>query len=159
MSLADKLREDLNTSFKNGAKERTGVLRLLIAEIHNKGKEKPAAGGQVLSDEETLAVLQKEAKKRKEAIELFRKGHRDDLAKKEEEEIRVIQEYLPKALTDEEIKAVISRLYGGGLGDFNSLMREAMKELKGRADGKVVGEFVKEILKNPSQAGLGEKGA
>jgi hypothetical protein len=145
MSLSERLKIDLNAALKNGAKERTGVLRLLIAEIHNKEKEKPA-GGQILSDEETLAVLRREAKKRKEAIELFRRGNREDLVKKDEAELAAIEEYLPKALNADEIKAVLDKLFASGLKDFNSLMREAMKELKGRADGKAVGELVKDML-------------
>jgi uncharacterized protein YqeY len=145
MTLSERIKNDLNAALKSGAKEQAGVLRLLLAELHNKEKEKPV-GSQVLNDEETLAVLQREAKKRKEAIELFRKGNREDLAQKDEAEIRVIGEYLPRALSAEEIKEVLDRLVAAGFKDFNSLMREAMKELKGKADGKTVGELVKEIL-------------
>ena len=144
-SIFEKLKVDLNTALKAGAKERAGVLRLIIAEIHNKEKEKPIES-QVLSDEETLGVLRKEAKKRKEAAELFRKGGRNDLAEKEEAELPVVQEYLPKALTKEEMKVTLERLFVAGSKDFNSLMREAIKEFKGAADGKLVGELVNEIL-------------
>ena len=141
-----RLREDLKTALLGGDKERAGVLRFLLAEIHNKEKEKQA-GEQSLSEEEAISVLQKEMKKRKEAVELFKKGGRDDLIKKEEAEIAVIESYLPKQLTPAEIKAVIDKIFESGSKDFNSLMREAMKELKGRADGRVVSELVKEKLK------------
>lgn len=142
------MREDLNVSLKSGAKERAGVLRLLLAELYNKKKEKQGTGKEpVLNDDETMAVLQKEAKKRRESIDLFKKGQREDLVKKEEGELAIIGEYLPKTMEPEEIKAVINALFEKGLKDFNSLMKEAMKELKGRADGKLVGEIIKEKLK------------
>lgn len=155
--LADKIKEDLKISLKSGAmeraagseprsSERAGVLRLLLAEVQNKEKEKFGGKGGALSDEDALAVFQKEAKKRREAIELFKKGNRDDLVKKDEAELVVIEEFLPKQLTQEEIRAAIDKLAVAGVGDFNSLMKEAMKELKGRADGRTVGEIIKEKL-------------
>lgn len=148
MSISGRLREDLNASLKSGAKERAGALRLLLSELYNKGKDKQAKGEKpVLSEEEETAVLQRETKKRKEAIELFRKGNREDLAKKDEAELKVIGEYLPPELDPKEIKAVVDRLFAAGHKEFNALMRETMKELKGRVDGREVSEIVKEALK------------
>jgi uncharacterized protein YqeY len=149
MSTHNKIREDLTVALKNGAKDRAGVLRLLLAELHNKEKEKPA-DKQSLTEEETIAVLKKEVKKRKEAAELYRKGKREDLAKKEEGEIAVIGEYLPPELGVEEVKSVVGGLIEKGFKDFNSLIRESMKELKGRADGRIVSEVIKEKLGNPA---------
>ncbi len=146
MTLVGRIKDDLKNSLKTGASERVGVLRLLLSEINNKQKEKSGAANTPLTDAEAVAVFQKEAKKRKEAIELFRKGNRGDLVKKEEAELMVIQEYLPKALSESEIKTVIEKLAATGLNDFNSLMKEAMKELKGKADGKMVGEIIKKRL-------------
>ena len=145
MSTHDKIKEHLTAALKGGEKERVGVLRLLLAELHNKEKEKPA-GKQSLTEEETLAVLKKEVKKRKEAIELFRKGSREDLAKKDEAELKIIAEYLPPEIAPDEIKAVVDRLFAAGNKEFNTLMRETMRELKGQADGKVVSGIVKERL-------------
>jgi uncharacterized protein YqeY len=144
--LIDKIKEDIKISLKSGIAERTGVLRLLISELQNKQKEKFGGSPGELSDEDAVVVLQREAKKRREAIELFKKGNRGDLIKKEENELKVIGEYLPQQLTPAEIKAVVEKLKTKGLADFNSIMRETMKELKGRADGKLVGEIVKEVL-------------
>jgi len=142
------LREDLNASLKSGAKERAGAIRLLLSELHNKEKDKQAKGEKpVLSEEEEIAVLKRETKKRKEAIELFRKGNREDLAKKDEAELKVIGEYLPPEIDPKEIKAVVDRLFAAGHKEFNALMRETMKEFKGRADGREVSEIVKEALK------------
>lgn len=145
MATHDRLREDVTASLKKGAKDRVGVLRMILSELHNKEKEKPA-DKQSLTEEETIAVLKKEVKKRKEVIELFRKGNREDLAKKEEAELKIIGEYLPPEIDTKEIKAVVERLFAAGNIEFNTLMRETMKELKGQADGKVVSGIVKEKL-------------
>ena len=145
MSTHNKIREDLNAALKGGEKDRTGVLRMMLAELHNKEKEKPA-DKQSLTEEETIAVLKKEVRKRKEAVELFRKGNREDLAKKDEAELKIIGEYLPPELDPKEIEAIVERLIAAGNKEFNMLMRETMKELAGRADGKVVSEIVKEKL-------------
>lgn len=160
MLLIDRLKDDLKTALKSGQKERVGVLRFLLSESHNREKDKQARllasersdGGQakgekpVLTDEEAVAVFQKESKKRREAVELFRKGGREDLVKKETAELAVIQEYLPQVLAPEDIKKVLEKLAARGNKDFNSLMKEAMKELRGKADGRLVSELIKEIL-------------
>jgi len=146
MSTHDSIKENLTAALKGGEKERAGVLRLLLAELNNKQKEKFGGNPKPLADEDALVVLQKEAKKRREAIELFKKGNRDDLVKKDEAELRIIEEYLPKQLSREEIVAVVEKLTAEGGKNFNSLMKAAMAELKGRADGKTVREVIKEKL-------------
>jgi len=145
MTLNEKIKHDTNEALKKGDTLRTGVLRFLSAELYNKIKEKQALKKEMaLTDEETVETLRKEMKRRREALELFWKGGREDLVKKEEAELKVIEEYLPPPLTEAEIKAVIDELISGGLADFNSLMRETMKRLKGRrADGQTVGELIK----------------
>src|SRR3989344_9438107 len=136
--LTDRLKEDLKNSLKSGNAERVGIIRLFISEANNKQKEKFGAETKMLSDEDVVAVLQKEAKKRREAIELYKKGGRMDLARKEEMELTILAEYLPKALSSAEIEIIVNKLHAGGLKEFNALMREAMKELKGKADGRQV---------------------
>ncbi len=143
MPLTDKLKDDLKSSLKAGNSARAGIIRLFLSEVQNQTKEKFGAGEGALTDDEAVAVLQKEAKKRRESIVLFRKGGREDLVKKEELELSVLGEYLPKAMTSEEIKAVISAVMAKGPNDFNSIMKEAMRELKGKADGKTVGDLIK----------------
>ena len=144
--LSEKLKEDLKHSLKSGNSERVGIVRLFISEVNNKQKEKFGAEVKMLSDEDVVVVLQKEAKKRREDIELYKKGGRMDLARKEEMELTILGEYLPKALSSVEIEAVINKLHASGLTEFNALMREAMKELKGKADGRQVGEIIKKKL-------------
>lgn len=145
MATHERLREDLIAALKGGDQNKAGVLRMVISELYNKEKEKPA-DKQSLTEEEAIAVIKKEVKKRKEAVELFRKGNREDLAKKDEAELKIIGEYLPPEIDPTEIKAVVERLFTAGNKEFNTLMRETMKELAGRADGKVVSGIVKEKL-------------
>jgi hypothetical protein len=147
MSIHELIKQNLAAALKGGSKERAGALRLLLSELYNKQKEKFGGNLQPLADEDALAVLQREAKKRREAIELFKNGKREDLAKKDEMELRVIEEFLPKQLSRDEIKKIVDDLKEKGFSDFNSLMKEAMKELRGRADGRAVSEVVKEELK------------
>ena len=145
--LVDRIKEDLKSALKAGDQMKTGVLRMLSSELYNRVKEKQAKGGElVLSDEEAIATLQKEFKRRGDAVELFRKGGRDDLVKKEEAELAIIKGYLPEAASPEEIEKVVQAVIAEGHKDFSSAMREAMKRLKGRAGGKEVGEAAKKLL-------------
>lgn len=149
MTIAERLASELKIALKERASERVGVIRFLIAQLYNKSKEKEAHGeGQKLSDEEAVDVLQKEAKRRREAVELFRKGGRSDLVSKEEAELKILEAYLPPPVSREEINSVLDELINRGVKDFNSLMREAMQKFKGRgADGRLIGELIKEKVK------------
>src|SRR3989344_9426623 len=100
MALKERLQADLLNSLKSGDAERASVLRLAISQVKNREIEKQGKEGSGdLSDGEVQEVLQKELKKRRESIELFRKGNREDLAKKEEFEMKVVEEYLPPPVT------------------------------------------------------------
>ena len=151
MPLLKKITDDLKVAMKNHDPARVDALRFILAGVQGAEKDKYAkTPGVALTDEETMTVLQKEVKKRKESIELFKKGNRPDLVSKEESDLAVISEYVPKELSVEEIEKVVEGLRAKGSSDFNSLMRDAMKELKGRADGKIVGEIVKKKLASAS---------
>ncbi len=148
MSLKENLQSDLKVSLKSGNTIKTGVLRFVLSEVQNKEKEKQGQGKPPeLADDEVSQVIQKEFKKRREAISLFKKGGREDLVAQEETELAVIEGYIPKQMDRGEIQAVIEKLMSKGFSDFNSLMKEAMKEMKGRADGKLVMELIKERIK------------
>ncbi len=148
MKITERLKEDLKSSLKAGLPDRTGVLRLLLSELQNKEKEKFAKSkNSSLSNEEVVAVLQRESKKRKEAILLFKKGGREDLVKKEESELKIIDEYLPEQMSLADVSAHVEKLIRDGFRDFNSLIKEAMKELKGKVDGGRLAEIIKERLK------------
>lgn len=147
MSLLERITNDLKVAMKSGDRARVDVLRFTLAGIQGAEKDKYAKQpGVPLTDDEAVSVLQKEMKRRRDAIELFKKGNRTDLVSKEEADLAVMAEYVPKELSPAEIEQVVGVLKEKGFSDFNSLMREVMKELKGRADGKVVGEIVKRKL-------------
>ena len=147
MKLSERIFEDIKAAQKNGETERLGVLRFLLAQIHNREIEKGAqATG--LPDEEVMQVLQKEAKKRREAITLFAQGNRLDLVRKEEGELKILETYLPPALSRAEIGKVVDDLRGEGVSDLNGLMKAAMQRLKGQADGRLVREIIEEKLKS-----------
>ncbi|MEK7507555.1 MAG: GatB/YqeY domain-containing protein [Patescibacteria group bacterium] len=149
MSIKENLQSDLKISMKAGDKIKTGVLRFILSEVQSKEKEKQGQGKPAeLIDEEINSVLQKEFKKRKEAIRLFKTGGREDLVSSEEAELAIIEAYIPKQLDQSEIRTIIEKLISRGRTDFASIMKEAMKEMKERADGKFVAEVIKERIKN-----------
>ena len=151
MSLLEKLRQDLTNALHGGDKARVATLRMLSAAIKNKEIEerKKEVG---LADEEVLGVIQKEAKKRKDAIVEFEKGSRRDLAEQETRELKILEEYLPAELSDEEVKRIIKegvRELGpdaAGQKQFGALMKIIMPTLKGRASGDRITRFAREAL-------------
>ena len=159
--LREKINSDLKSALKSGNSFEAGVLRFLNASLHNKEIEKRGKGLQPeLSDVEIIEVLQKEAKKRKEAAELYIKGGRNDLAQQETQELNIIQKYLPEQLSEEEIekvvKIVIEKTGAKDIKDFGRTMGGVMKELsaeggsasggKGKADAKTVSEIIRRQL-------------
>jgi uncharacterized protein YqeY len=102
--------------------------------------------GVQLTDEEVVSLMQKESKRRKDAIVLFTQGNRNDLVEKESADLAIIAEYLPEEMTEVEIGKVIDDVRAQGASDFPTIMREAMKILKGKADGKIVGEIIKKKM-------------
>jgi len=126
-------------------------LRMVLSSLHNKEIEKKGKGQEPkLTEEETIEVLMSEAKKRKESIEAYLKGNRSDLADKEKKELEIITIYLPKQLSEEEIKKIvqetIQKIGAQSEKDFGKVMGLLMKELKGKADTKLVSQIVKKSL-------------
>jgi len=116
-------------------KDRLETVRYLFSQIKNREIDLKHP----LTDEEAVKLLQTEAKRRKEAIEAYQKGGRQDLVEKEGYQLLVISEYLPKQLTDGEILAIVSRIkVANPNADFSTLIRETMKIIAGRADGSRV---------------------
>ena len=146
-SLQARLQDDLKTALKAGKRVEVDVLRFLLSQIHNREIEHRSQGkGLPLADEEVLEVLSKEAKKRKEAIELFKKGNRGDLVQKEEAEIVIVTKYLPEELPRETIEKEVEEIIALGHKDFGFVMKEAMKKMKGRVESRTVVEIIKEKL-------------
>ncbi|MAF80209.1 glutamyl-tRNA amidotransferase [bacterium] len=147
----EKIQQDLKEALKGDDTKRRDTLRLLLSAIQNeeigkKGKEKD----EELSEEEVIGVLQKEAKKRKESIEAYTKGDRPDLVEKEEEELKIIEKYLPEEMGEEEVAKIVDEavqtVNPESMKDFGKVMGEVMKRTKGRADNSKVSKLVKEKL-------------
>lgn len=147
MSLTDQVNEQMKAAMKNGDKLRLETLRSLRAGIIE--FEKSGVGRAMTPDDEQ-AVLLRAAKKRKEAIEEYSKVGREDVAERERAELAIIQEFLPKQMSEEDveqrIREIIQETGASGTGDFSKVMPVAMKELRGRADGAVVQSIVKKLL-------------
>ena len=147
MNLKDKINQDLKDAMKSGDKIRLSVvrsIRALILEFEKSGI------GKELAPEDELKMLTTAAKKRKDSIEQFRNAGRNELAESEEVELKILMDYLPKQMDETEIKNEIIRLANEigakGKEDFPKLMPQVMKELKGKADGKLVKSIVESIL-------------
>jgi len=150
--LHSKITDDLKIAMKSVNAFEVGVLRMVSAALHNKEIEKKGKGLEVnLSDEEVVEVLTREAKKRKEAAELYVKGNRNELAEKETKELEIIKKYLPEQMSQDEIekivKAAIISTGAKEVKEFGRVMAEAMKDLKGKADASLVSEIIKNKLK------------
>lgn len=144
--LMNQLRNDLNSSLKKGEAQKVSTLRLLLSAL----SYEKIAKQRDLSEEEIIAVLKREVKKRQESIELYRQGKREDLANKEEQEQILIRTYLPQDLSEEKIRErvlfLVNHLPETEKKDFGKAMQAVMVELKGKADGTLVSKVVKEIL-------------
>jgi uncharacterized protein len=149
MALKDTISEDLKNAMKSGQKLRLETLRTIRAALMEKEIEKRGSGNP-MSPEDELGVLTTAAKKRKESIEQFQNGGRPELAEQERQELAVIQEYLPKQMSQEDmekaVRDIIATTGAAGPGDFGKVMPQVMKQLKGKADGRVIQETVKKLL-------------
>ena len=146
MSLKERIEEDLKKGMMEKNEPAVRALRMLKTAIRHAEVEK----GNPLSDGDVIAVIRKLIRQRKESIEAFEKGGRNDLAEKEKEEIKVLESYAPPEMGDEEIenflREVIKKVGASSPSDIGKVMKEAMKELKGKADGSRVKEIAEKIL-------------
>lgn len=142
----EELRNKLKEAMKASDEVRVRTLRLLISSIKNEEVEK----GRKLTEEEFSDIVLKEVKKRKEAIEMYEKGQRKDLADEERKELTILEEFLPKQLNVDEIRKMvvetIEAVGASGPKDLGKVMSVLMPKLKGRADGKLVNKIVRELL-------------
>lgn len=145
--LIDELRQSLMASLKSGDTRRVDTLRFLLAAVRNAAIAKYAAKGEKgLTDADVLDVIKKQAKSHRESIEAFDKAGRAELAAKEREELAILEAYLPKQLSDEEIKALLAPVIASGEKNFGKLMGAAIAVLKGKADGGRVATILKQLL-------------
>jgi uncharacterized protein len=140
--LASNLRAALNSARKAQNKERTLVLGTIIANLKNREIElrRPA------TDDEVIDVLRKGIKIRREAIEQYTAGKREDLVASEAAQIRVLEEFLPPEVDPAEIRAAVKTAISSGAKDVGKVMSQVMPKFKGRADGKLINQIVREEL-------------
>ncbi|MFH1575385.1 MAG: GatB/YqeY domain-containing protein [Candidatus Nealsonbacteria bacterium] len=154
MALRQEIQGDLNESVKGKEELRSSVLRLLLAAMLNKEKEKRYKSGEAkdvpLTDEEIIDVILSEVKKRKEAAELYKKGDRNELAEKEKKEAEILQKYLPEQMSEDEliklVKSAIAKVGAKTQKDMGRVMAGLMPQVKGKADGGLISKVVKESL-------------
>lgn len=148
MSLEEQVMSGMKDAMKSKDEALLRGLRAIKAEII-KAKTEPGANGQVTAEGE-LKLLQKLVKQRKDSLEIFQQQNRADLAQKEQEEIAVIEKFLPKQLTEAELqealKAIIASVGAVGAQDMGKVMGAATKQLAGKADGKAISAAVKALL-------------
>ncbi len=147
MGLREKIIDDMKIAMKSGDKMRLETIRSVRALILE--FDKSGANRELTPDDE-IAMLSTAVKKRKESVEIFTNAGRMDLADKESAELKILQEYLPKQLSEEEIiteiKTIAAEVGASSKTDFAKLMPAAMKQLKGKADGKTVKALVEKFL-------------
>lgn len=146
MSLQEKLQEDLKAAMKSKDSRRLSVIRLAKAAIKNT----EIAKKKELNDDEVLEVLSREVKQRRDAIPEFQKGNRPDLVENLETEIAILMEYLPQQMSEEEIRQVarevVAAVGAKDAKDMGKVMGALMPRVKGKADGRLVNQVVKELL-------------
>ena len=146
MNLQERLMADLQDAMRSHDDQRKGAIRMVRAGIKNAEIEVQHE----LSDAEVQDVIAKEVKRRVEALDLFRKAGRADLIAKEENELQILNAYLPKQLAREEVEQVVRRIVADvgatGPAQIGAVMREAVAQLKGQADGRLINEVARSIL-------------
>ena len=148
MSLKDKLTEDMKQAMKDkeAGKLRLSVIRMVRAAIKNVEIDTKAE----LAEEDVIAIVAKEVKMRRDSMEEFKKGQRDDLVEQLEQEIEILLPYLPKQLTEAEVREIVTEAVAvsGATSskDMGKVMAVLMPKVKGRADGKLVNNIVRELL-------------
>lgn len=150
MSIKQSILDELKSAMKQKQADRLRVLRSLKAKILEKEISERKGGEAELSDDQVIEVLMKAAKQRKESIEQFEEGDRKDLADKERAELDIIEEFLPRMMSEEEVRAEVKKqideLGASSMADMGKVMGVMMSRLKGKAEGSVVSRVVKEEL-------------
>lgn len=147
MGLLEEITKDMKQAMKNKQKDKMKVLRLLRSDLK---KAKIDNRKEEFTEEDALSVITKAAKNRKESIESYKKGGRDDLVEEEKQELEIIEKYLPEQMSDDEIKElveeVIEQTGASGMQDMGKVMGTIMPKVKGKADGSKVQSIVRSKL-------------
>ena len=154
MSLEERIDQELTHALKAQDARRLSTLRLLKSAIHNAAIEKRQ---EHVSDTDTLTIISRQMKQRRESIEAYRKGGRADLVAQEEAELAVLQAYEPPQLSDGELQTLVDGAIAGvgatGPADQGKVMKQVMTQAQGRADGKRVSQLVTDRLKARAATG------
>ena len=146
MSLYNQIQNDMYSAMKSGNKEEANALRTTLAKLKDKAIEKR----ENLTKQEEIKVLQTLVKQRKESIELYKKGERNELAEAEQKELEILSNYLPKMMNESDIKnvvkSVIDAVGATSMADMGKIMPEVMKRGKGLIDGKSAKKFVQKLI-------------
>ena len=152
MSLKKQILEDTKEAMKSRNQAEVNVLRMVRAKVLEKEVELRRDKGRdyELNDEEMIAVISAYAKQRRQSIDSYRQASRDDLVKQEQHELEIVEKYLPRQLSDEEIEKIVEQVVqemgATGLQAMGQVMRAVMPKVKGAADGKRVNAMVKQKL-------------
>ena len=148
LSLEEVIFNDMKEALKENEKLKLSTLRLIRAAIKNTEISKKDK----LTEDEIIGIISNHLKKLEESLDLFIKGQRPELADKAKKEIKIVKEYLPEQLSEEEIKKIVEETFVKfefkGLQDIGPAMKEVMPQLKGKADGKIVNKMVRDLLDN-----------
>lgn len=146
MGLSDKILDNTKKAMKSGDKVAVVTYRMIRSQLKNAVIDK----GSDLSEQEEIVVLSKEAKKRKESLDIFKKQGRDDLAQKEARELEIISAYLPEPFSEEELDKIVAKAIADteaeSMQDMGKVMGTVMVQVKGRVEGKKVQELVRKKL-------------
>ncbi len=147
-NLKDQIKKEMTDAFKAGDSLTKSTLSMLLASIQNKEIEK--GKDTELSNDDIIAIIGTEVKKRKDAAQQYEDGGRPELAQKEKDEVSILEKYLPEQMSEEEVTTVVSKVIeemgAEGMSQMGQVMNGVMKELKGKADGSLVNRIVKEKL-------------
>ncbi|GIO19763.1 hypothetical protein J18TS1_28630 [Oceanobacillus oncorhynchi subsp. incaldanensis] len=148
MTLLDRLNQDMKQAMKNKDKETLSVIRMVKASIQN---ESIKLGKDTLSEDEELTILSREVKQRKDSLQEFKNAGREDLVEKTEKELEILEQYLPKQLSDEELTSIIQETIkevdAGSMKDMGKVMGSVMPKVKGQADGTKIKQIVEQQLR------------
>ncbi|MGD2207207.1 MAG: GatB/YqeY domain-containing protein [Anaerolineae bacterium] len=151
MGLRKQLMDNLKEAMRQRDEQRKRTIRSVLTAIKKAETELDSSGERVsLSDKDILVLIAKEAKQRRESIVEYQRGGREDLVAEEEAELAILEEYLPRQLTREEIEAearrVIDEVGASSMADMGKVMKPLMADFRGRADGRLVNQIVRELL-------------
>lgn len=152
--LLDQIKAEINAALKKGDSGRVETLRFLVAAISNEAINKyQAAGESKITDEDVLSVIKRQVKTHHESIEAFTRGNRPELVAKEKAQLDILETYLPKQLSDEELKKLLEPVVSSGetnlpagRQDFGLMMKKAMAVVGGKADGGRVAGLLKQMM-------------